>query len=759
MTVVDRSRAGSHRAELALLKPVLPRLFEGRSPLDAIRAWIPQCGKGEEAFAVAMLLADQSLTLRSGPRLQLFATDRDPNALAHARRGHFQDSITRWASAERLHRWFTSEGQDWIVTKRLREICIFSSHDPACDPPFPRIDLVCCRKRVTDEDERLRDRLPALFAYALRPGGFLFLGPDGDRLPHEELFSPVDAAAGLYVRTGRPSPIPDQLIHPQTRAGASVHPRPEEDIEETADARVRRLERDLSIARDHLDAMSFELGTANQELKTASEEHEAIIDELAASKAELQSLNDQLEGTNAELARRIFELGRANSDLLNLFDSTRIATLFLDPDLRLRSFTPACEAVFSLTATDVGRPIGHFNPRLDYQGFEDDAREVLKTLGQVERQVTSRLDERRFLVRILPYRSLTGEVAGVVATFLDITRAVLLEDALTVSQRRLALAQHLGGVGVWEWRPADDETWWSPLVYRLWGLAEAERPPAVAELPIHPEDRAAYEAAMETARRTGELRAEWRVLERDGGERWLAASGRLNANEDTARVLGVVHDVTERKRGETRLRLLLAELQHRVRNILGVVRSVVSRTIRNASSLDQAAEHLEGRLETLARTQSVLAGAGEAAVDLEQMVREEMLSVAAREEQLEIEGPPVRLRRDAAETFALTLHELATNALKYGALSRRDGRISVRWRVYGGPDATTLRLDWVEGGVPAIDIAPRRSGFGRELIERALPFELGARTALQFRRGGAHAFIELPLTDTVAVLAEVPDEG
>lgn len=329
------------------------------------------------------------------------------------------------------------------------------------------------------------------------------------------------------------------------------------------------------------------------------------------------------------------------------------------------------------------------------------------------------------------------------------------EAALRTSERRFREAQQLAGVGVWEWNLDGDETWWSPVTYKLWGLAASGPPPLPADRPVHPDDRARYAAAMEAARTSGAVEIQVRVVLPDNSTRWIAESGRMEKASQGQRMLGVIQDVTERKVTEARLNLLLGELQHRVRNILGVVRSVVSRSVRNATDVDDLAANLDGRLDSLARTQGIFTRTGESAVDLEEMVRDEMMSVAAQEEQLTIEGPPVRLKREAAETFALALHELTTNAIKYGALSEPNGKLAVRWRILNTRDGLRLSVEWRESGVRALDARPARTGFGRELLERGLPFELGATTSVDFARGGVKALIELPLTDKVAVLEEL----
>ena len=136
----------------------------------------------------------------------------------------------------------------------------------------------------------------------------------------------------------------------------------------------------------------------------------------------------------------------------------------------------------------------------------------------------------------------------------------------------------------------------------------------------------------------------------------------------------------------------------------------------------------------------------EGGVDLEYLVVEELLSYHAHEgEQLRMSGPPVRFHPKAAETFALAIHELATNAIKYGALSRPSGRVDVSWRLEDGSDPTELLFEWRERGGPPV-APPQRKGFGSELLERTLAFELKGKTTLAFEPSGLHCTIAIPLT-------------
>lgn len=196
-----------------------------------------------------------------------------------------------------------------------------------------------------------------------------------------------------------------------------------------------------------------------------------------------------------------------------------------------------------------------------------------------------------------------------------------------------------------------------------------------------------------------------------------------------------------------RLQFLVAELQHRVRNILTVVRSVFGRTIEAGGTLDDVADHFKGRLDSLARTQVVVTQSLGGLIDLENLIRDELLSVGVSDgPHLTIDGPDIALTSKEAESIGLAIHELTTNALKYGALKNSTGKLDIRWTAnmsYG--ESERLDLIWTEQGVSAVAVKPTRRGFGSELIEEALPYRLGAETKLEFRGGGIRCTISLPM--------------
>lgn len=197
---------------------------------------------------------------------------------------------------------------------------------------------------------------------------------------------------------------------------------------------------------------------------------------------------------------------------------------------------------------------------------------------------------------------------------------------------------------------------------------------------------------------------------------------------------------------ERQHRVAVAGLQHQVRNILGLVRSLVRRTAETSASAEDYAEHLEARISALARTQGFAMRRPSAGVSLEELVDAELIAHAAREGKVKTAGPPVRLGVKAAETLGLALHELATNAVKFGALCTAEGRITVTWRKEIDREDPCVRLEWIEESVAACPQQPARRGFGLDLIERTVPYELRGASRLSFEPGGIHCVIDIPLT-------------
>lgn len=195
--------------------------------------------------------------------------------------------------------------------------------------------------------------------------------------------------------------------------------------------------------------------------------------------------------------------------------------------------------------------------------------------------------------------------------------------------------------------------------------------------------------------------------------------------------------ISERSRGsgldraDQQQRAMRDEAQHRVRNILAMIRSVVKRSAETSRSVEDYARHLEGRIGAMARTQALLIRNPGVGVDLAGLIMDEFVAQCPAEDRLRLSGPDVALAPKAAEVLTLALHELATNAIKYGALSIGDGYVDVAWQVDSNADQPWLRLTWVENGGPKSP-QPARAGFGTELIAQRIPFELKGAAGIEF---------------------------
>jgi two-component system, chemotaxis family, CheB/CheR fusion protein len=203
---------------------------------------------------------------------------------------------------------------------------------------------------------------------------------------------------------------------------------------------ITQLEDELRGKRDQLettiaayDRTVEELQSTNEELQSANEEQKAAAEELETSREEIQSMNEELTTINQEYQNTIEELKRTNADLENLIESTEIATIFLDGAMRVRRFTPAANALFNFVATDQGRPLGHITHRLDYPGLMQEVQGVLTSLVRVESEVASDTGEW-YIARINPYRSVDGEIDGVIITFFNNTARKHVEDELRKAQ-------------------------------------------------------------------------------------------------------------------------------------------------------------------------------------------------------------------------------------------------------------------------------------------------------------------------------------
>jgi two-component system CheB/CheR fusion protein len=184
---------------------VLPALFEHRSPKEPLRIWVPGCASGEEAYSIAMVLLEYLGDRADSFRVQIFATDLSEAAIEKARTGLYTDGIAADVSPERLQRFFVKLDDHYLISKSIRDLCVFARHDVTRDPPFSRLDLVSCRNLLIYLDQTLQRQIISLFHYALNPSGFLVLGPSETIGRSAELFRPLESRHQIFRRQPRPA--------------------------------------------------------------------------------------------------------------------------------------------------------------------------------------------------------------------------------------------------------------------------------------------------------------------------------------------------------------------------------------------------------------------------------------------------------------------------------------------------------------------------------------------------------------------------
>lgn len=353
-----------------------------------------------------------------------------------------------------------------------------------------------------------------------------------------------------------------------------------------------------------------------------------------------------------------------------------------------------------------------------------------------------------------------GKPSELIGVNLDITDQRTLEAAMHTSEERLREFSEASSDILWT-RRADDLQWdyLSPAFHKVYGLSRqdamrGDNLQTWAEL-ILPEDREHALASIEQVRQGRRAAYEYRIRRPEDGQiRWLRNTD-FPIRDETGRVVrigGIGHDLTELKLAEEHQKLLLSELQHRVRNTLAVIRSIVRRTAATASALEDYTMHLEGRIDAFARVQSEVTRDPGKGVDLGYLIAEELRLVGAQEGRgCTIGGPSLALAPKSAETLGLAIHELATNAVKYGALAAQDGRLEVLWSLRD--NGTMLVLSWREWQLDTPLTPPTRYGFGMEILEKTLAYELKAKTRSAFLPEGFRCSIEMPLAKLVASAA------
>jgi PAS domain S-box-containing protein len=354
-----------------------------------------------------------------------------------------------------------------------------------------------------------------------------------------------------------------------------------------------------------------------------------------------------------------------------------------------------------------------------------------------------------------------GRPVRLIGTARDVTESRRAEQTLRETEERYRLAGQATNDAIWDWNLTSNHVLWNEAMR----VAHGYTPDAVEPTGdwwishIHPDDRGRIDASIHAViDGTGTSWSdEYRFLRANGSYADILDRGYVirNAQGKATRMIGAMLDITERKRAEEHQRLLTGELQHRVKNTLAMVQAIASQTLRGATDLDEVREAFSARLISLGRAHDILTQASWTAAPIADVIEGALcVHQQTSASRIRISGPNVLLAAKPALALSLALHELATNAAKYGALSNGDGFVDLRWHVVHEGEASKFCLTWTEQGGPPILSQPARRGFGSRLIERSFAAEVNGEVKLTYAPTGLVCRLEASLASMQDVHVE-----
>jgi PAS domain S-box-containing protein len=465
-------------------------------------------------------------------------------------------------------------------------------------------------------------------------------------------------------------------------------------------------------------------------------------------------------GVNIDVTeRKLTEhaLAERNTQLELASKTARIGSFTIDLSTGVVTLTSGCAAVYGLPGetTEISRAVGRELvhpedlPQLELRHGQALLAQQREFIAQFRIIRADDREVRWIEARNLIFYDRSRRPSQLIGVSIDFTERKLAEDIVAERNLQLELAGKAGLVGCFAYDLGTEimqiSQGYAAIHAYPEGTTEIARSKCLAS--VHRDDIGRVEQFRSEAFREGrrEYSVEYRIIRPGSEVRWVETrcSIAYDRDEHPHRVIGVSIDITERKYAEEDQRALVAELDHRVKNTLATVSAVVSHTRGGSRSVDGFVDALEGRIRSMAATHELLSSRQWQGLSLMDLVRRE-LAPYATPTNIEINGPNVTLRAAAGQALAMVLHELATNAAKYGALSAKHGRVSVRWdRRLSGQSRSCLVLDWREFGGPPV-VAARNSGYGTSTIRDLLPYEFGGTVDIVFAPDGVRCRLELP---------------
>lgn len=751
----------------ALAEKVLPELFRDSKPNETIRVWVTGCATGEEAYTFAMLLLEEAARHPTAPAMQVFGSDLDARALAVGREGRYPLAIEADVNEERLRRFFTREGDHYLVRQELREMVLFAVHDLLKDPPFSHVDLVSCRNLLIYLDHDLQEHVGSMFHYALNPGGYVFLGASESLDNPPGLFRCADRSARIYQSTAavgdKPRLLP-RLLGPVR-------------VRETVVPLVRPVSPTVALGEAAMHRRAIEQIAPPSIL--VDEAHRLIHLSEHAGRFLLPS-GGPLTGDAVDLVRSElrFELRSGLNRVFELRQSTLSLPILVQFNGSPHRVHLLVKPVHDEGGADVHNAIVIF---IEGEAVDNSLLDVdSQTNAETVRRLTQELELMQARLRTVreesdaanqelraaneelqsineEYRSTSEELETSKEELQSINEELqtvnselnLKLDAISRAHSDLQNFIAATDVGTLFLDPSLRIKRCTNRITDLFSITHADEGRPITDF-AH---RLEYDGLVKDVRTVlADLSPVRRQIPSQGG-RWYDMRLRPYRTADD-KIDGVVItfvDISDLHHAEAavlasegRQRLLMSELTHRVRNILAVIQAIARQTMRGGQPKEELLKRFEGRLAALAGAHTLLVESDWKGADLADLIHQQLDAYGAdNPNRLRISGPAVLLPAEVATPFGLVLHELATNAAKYGALSNPNGKVAVTWIFSHRNKGRLVRVEWLETGGPPVQ-KPAGDGFGTTLIESAIS---GATVRRDFLPGGVACAIELELPE------------
>jgi two-component system CheB/CheR fusion protein len=738
-------------------REVIPRLFEERGSGNGLRVWVPGCATGEEVYSIAMLLLEEAARREDRPDIQIFASDLDASALATARDGSYPVAIGTDVSEERLRKFFTREGDHYRIRREVRDLIVFAPHSLLRDPPFSHIDLISCRNLLIYLDRELQNQVCGTFHYALRRHGFLFVG--SSETIDSQLFRVMNRDARIFQALERTRELPPL---PRVVTGPRIH---ETSLPVPLDRRTKG-----NYASEHRQALE-QLGPPSM---LVDEGHRIVNFSESAGRFLLQPAGPPTS-VAGDLVRPELRLD-LQTGLHRAFEQNEptmtmpVAVQFngtpRQVSLQVRPFLREGAARSALVFFMEGGPAPSVPRQTSEQ--DDNASQLvsqlrselsatqahLRTSREQYDTVTEELRASNEELQSIneEYRSTAEELETSKEELQSINEELqtlnhelkLKLDAVSRAHNDLQNLMSSTDVATLFLTTDLRIHRFTPRLADIFNIVHGDEGRPISDF-TH---RLEYTSLNRDAHRVlADLAPiEHTIKSVDG--RWFLMRLRPYRTVD-GKIDGVVVtfvDVTDRleteKQWQERQLLLLNELSHRVKNTLAIAQAIVSQTLRDSGAGAAVQETIAARLRAVGKAHDLLLSSDWNGAELGALTREQLAAhLGENPSTIHLQGPPVQLPPQTATAFALLIHELATNAAKYGALSTVGGEVAVRWEVLDSGASRLVKMVWTEKGGPHVQ-PPSTSGFGRYLIEHGLP---EGRVEHEFRPGGVVCTVELQL--------------